>query len=269
MDKRAKDLRKLILKQIEGARRGHLASALSVIDIIRVLYDDVLRFSVKKINWAERDRFILSKGHGCLALYALLADKGFIPKEALDKFCNFEEMLGGHPEYGVPGIEFSTGSLGHGLSVGVGMAVALRVKVKPRVFVLLGDGECDEGSVWEAALSAGKNKLSNLTILIDYNKMQSFGTTYEVMNLEPFTDKWRAFGFSVAEADGHDVNELRKIFTKLPFEKDKPSTIICHTVKGKGIRLIENNPHWHHKSKISDEEIKLLYQSLDEYGSMV
>jgi transketolase len=238
---------------------------MSLIEIIRVLYDDVLRYRPKEPKWRDRDRMILSKGHGCLALYVLLADKGFIELETLDTFCRRDSILGGHPEAGkIPGVEASTGALGHGLSVGVGMALAARMQRRDsRVFVVMGDGEINEGSVWEAALCAGKHRLSNLTAIVDYNKIQSAGTTREIQDLEPLADKWRAFGFAPVEVDGHDVTALRNLFRRLPLAGDKPSAIICHTVKGKGIPFAENDPNWHHKAKISADVMSKLYGALE------
>lgn len=264
LDQRSREQRRAILQILEKARRGHIGSAFSILEIVRVLYDSVLRVDPRNPRASARDRFILSKGHGCLALYLVLAEKGFFPREELERFCQFEGILGGHPEYGkVPGVEASTGALGHGLSIGVGMALAARMDHQSwRVFVLTGDGECDEGSVWEAALSAGKHKLSALTAIVDYNKMQSYGSTTEIQDLEPFADKWRSFGFAVREVDGHDVAALSAVFRALPFEPGKPSVVIAHTVKGRGMPAMENNPDWHHKSKISDEEFKQLYAEL-------
>src|SRR4029077_19307115 len=203
---------------------------------------------------------ILSKGHGCLALYAILADKGFFPKSELKNFCKDPGILGGHPEYGkVPGVEASTGSLGHGLAIGIGFALNARYeKAAHRVFVIGSDGESHQGSAWEAALCAGKHRLSNLTVLVDYNKQQSYSTTYEVLDLEPVDDKWRAFGFAVEEVDGHDVGQLRAALKRIPFDAHKPSTIICHTIKGKGASFVENNLDWHHKNKVTEDEVKSL-----------
>lgn len=265
LDERSLALRRLVVRGLDGGKRGHLGSAFSLIEILRVLYDDILRFDAKQPRWADRDRCILSKGHGCLALYAILADKGFFPAEELDRFCRFDGMLGGHPERAkVPGVEASTGALGHGLSIGLGQALAMRLQKRDsRVVVLMGDGEINEGSVWEAAMSAGKHRLSNLVAMVDYNKLQSYDRTAVVQDLEPLTDKWQAFGFAVHEVDGHDVDQLRRVLSSLPFEGDKPSAIICHTVKGRGIAEAEGNPTWHHKSKISDDEVAAMYAELD------
>jgi transketolase len=230
-----------------------------------VLYDDILKFDANNPRWPQRDRCILSKGHGCLALYVLLAEKGFFPEAELWKFCKADGILGGHPEYGkVPGIEASTGSLGHGLPIAVGFALNARhEKASHHIFVVASDGESNEGSVWEAALCAGKHRLSNLTVLVDYNKQQSYSTTYEVLDLEPFADKWRAFGFAVEEVDGHDVGQLRAVLKRVPFQPDKPSAIICHTIKGKGISFVENNLNWHHKNKVAEDEVKALLAELE------
>lgn len=258
-------LRRRTLDTLYKGGRGHLPSALSCIDIVSVLYDSILRFDPKEPRWTERDRFILSKGHGCLAQYALLADKGFFPSKELDRFCAFEAPLGGHPERGlIPGVEASTGSLGHGPSLGVGMALAARLdKRSSRVFVLCGDGETDEGSVWEACLSAAKHKLDNFILIIDYNKLQSWDAVAKILPLEPYADKFRAFGFAVAEVDGHALEPLEEIFSSLPLVPGKPSCIICHTVKGRGIASLENNLAWHHKTKLSEREYRSLLAELE------
>lgn len=263
LDNRSRDLRRTIVQTLAQGGRGHVGAALSLVEIFRVLYDDVLKFDPARPRWVHRDRCILSKGHGCLALYAVLADKGFIPREELGKFCKTGGILGGHPEIIVPGVEASTGSLGHGLSIGIGFALNARFEnLDYRTFVVVGDGECNEGSVWEAALCAGKHRLSNLTVLVDYNKCQSYGPTRDVQDLEPFADKWKAFGFAVEEVGGHDVDALKAVLLRIPFQKDKPSVIICHTVKGKGFSFTENDLTWHHKSKISEEEIRLFMEEL-------
>jgi transketolase len=265
LDERSLELRRLVVRGLDGGKRGHLGSAFSLIEALRVLYDDVLRYDAANPRWADRDRCILSKGHGCLALYAVLADKGFFPVEELDRFCQFDGILGGHPERAkIPGVEASTGALGHGLSIGLGQALAMRLQGRDsRVFVLMGDGEINEGSVWEAAMCAGKHRLSNLVAMVDYNKLQSYDRTAVVQDLEPLADKWRAFGFAVREVDGHDVEQLRHVMSRLPFEGDKPSAIICHTVKGRGIAEAEGNPDWHHKSKISADEVAAMYAELE------
>ncbi len=265
LDERSLALRRLVVRGLDGGKRGHLGSAFSLIETLRVLYDDILRYDPTTPRWADRDRCILSKGHGCLALYAILADKGFFPADELDRFCQFDGMLGGHQERAkVPGVEASTGALGHGLSIGIGQALAMRLQKRDsRVFVIMGDGEINEGSVWEAALSAGKHKLSNLVAMVDYNKLQSYDRTSVVQDLEPLADKWRAFGFAVHEVDGHDVLQLRRILSAVPFQRDQPSAIICHTVKGRGIAVAEGNPDWHHKSKISDDDVAAMYAELE------
>ncbi len=260
LDSRSLILRQSIVCMLEAGNRGHLGSACSLVEVLRVLYDDILNFRSDQPTWEARDRFILSKGHGCLALYAILHDKGFFPTEQLTKFCHFDGILGGHPEFGkVPGVEASTGSLGHGLSFAVGRAMAARIsKAKHRVYAVVSDGECNEGSTWEAALYAAKHKLENLTVLLDYNKQQSYGSTAQVLNLEPLTDKWRAFGFSVSEVDGHNVEQIRNEIRRVISGASGPHAVICHTVKGKGFPFAEGNPEWHHKNKLSPEELVAL-----------
>ncbi|VAX23805.1 Transketolase, N-terminal section [hydrothermal vent metagenome] len=264
LDQRSKELRKTILKTLAAAGRGHLGPAFSIVEIVRALYDHVLRFDPTDPHWPERDRFILSKGHGCVALYVMLVDKGFFPEDYLWSLCKVDGLLAGHPEHYTPGIEASTGALGHGLSIGIGMALHAKIKRTGRkVFVLMGDGEINEGSVWEAAMSASKHKLENLTAIIDYNKSQAYGSTREVLDLEPLVDKWRAFGFSVKEVDGHDMAALRDVLGNTPATQSKPTALICHTVKGKGIPLAESNQKWHHKSKIGEDEIGVLIEALE------
>lgn len=259
-----KKIRRDIADALIAAGRGHLGSAFSLVEILIVLYMDILKVDPKNPNWKDRDRLILSKGHGCLALYSTLAHLGFFPKEELKNFCKPEGLLGGHPEHGkIPGVEASTGALGHGLSIGVGMALAARMDGKShQVCVVLGDGECDEGSVWEAALHASKHGLDNLTALVDYNKQQSYSEVSEVLPLEPFLDKWRAFGFDAYEADMDRPQELLNIL-RTPKAKGRPRAVICHTIKGKGVSFIEKNLHWHHKTKLTETEIVNLYNELE------
>ncbi|MBF0269684.1 MAG: transketolase [Alphaproteobacteria bacterium] len=257
LDSRSLYLRRLIVTALEGGGRGHLGSALSLVEILRVLYDEILKFDPANPKSEQRDRFILSKGHGCLALYAILADKGFFDPHELRHFCRYGTFLGGHPEAGrTPGVEASTGALGHGLPIAVGMALGLRLKKNPaRVYVVMGDGEINEGSVWEAAMSAAKHSLDNLTALVDYNKLQSYGPVDDVMPLEPLADKWRSFGFNVSEVDGHDCSALSAALQAHNFATGKPRLVVCHTVKGKGVPFAENVAAWHHKSKVSDDDI--------------
>jgi transketolase len=264
LDARSLHLRRLIVRALEGGGRGHIGSSMSPVEMIRVLYDDVMRYRADEPRWIGRDRFILSKGHGCLALYAVLADKGFFPESALDDFCRLESFLGGHPEYGkVPGVEASTGALGHGLSIGVGMALAARMQGRDsRVFVAMGDGEINEGSVWEAALCAGKHRLGALTALVDYNKLQSAGPVATIQPLEPLAAKWEAFGFQAVEVDGHDVAELRRVLTGAPLDPTRPTAVICHTIKGRGIDFAEGRAEWHHKAKLSPGDLAGLHRAL-------
>jgi transketolase len=264
LDDRSKLLRRYVVDAMRGGGRGHLGSSMSMIEVLRVLYDSVLKFDPLDPELADRDRFVLSKGHGCLTLYAILADKGFFPVSELESFCLPTSRLGGHPERGkVPGVEASTGALGHGVPIGVGISLAMRLqKRKSRVFVLTGDGEINEGSNWEAAMAAAKHKLSNLTVLVDYNKLQSYGRTADVLDLEPLSDKFKSFGFITHEVDGHDISALKKIFKKLPFSKDAPSAIICHTIKGKGFPFAEGNPEWHHKSGLTEDDFRKMYECL-------
>jgi transketolase len=265
LDSRSKSLRRTIVRALAAGGRGHLGAAFSVVEILRVLYDDVMQFDPRNPRWPDRDRFILSKGHGCLALYAILADKGFFPEAELDKFCAADGILGGHPEHGkVPGVEASTGSLGHGFSMGVGFALAAKLDGRAhRVFIVLGDGECSEGTIWEAALCASKHRLDRLTLLVDYNKQQTYGTIAEVQGLEPLAAKWKAFGFSVREVNGHDVGALRSTLAAVPFAPGKPSAILCHTVKGKGASFTEGNLSWHHRTKVSSAEAAALLAAIE------
>lgn len=265
LDARSVQLRRTILDIVRSSRRGHVGSAFSIVEILRVLYDDVLHIDPLRPDRHDRDRFILSKGHGCLALYVQLAERGFFPREQLATFCEEGSALGGHPQAGkLPGVEASTGSLGHGLPVGVGFALHGKLSGRDfRTVVLLGDGECDEGSVWEAALCAAKHRLERLTVLVDYNKMQCYAATAEVLDLEPLAAKWRSFNFGVREVDGHDRLALRRALRAAPFSPGRPSAIICHTVKGRGIARCEGNPDWHHKSRISDDELDGLETELE------
>lgn len=251
------------LRMTHAAKASHIGSCFSAADIVAVLYSDVLKIKSSEPHWPERDRFIMSKGHAAAILYAALAETGFFPPDWLSTYSGNGAKLGGHVTgHGVPGVELSSGSLGHGLSVACGMALALHAdKKSSRVYALLSDGECDEGSIWEAALFAGHHKLDNLTTIVDYNQIQSFGSVSEVLDLEPFADKWRAAKWEVSEVDGHDHAALQQQLTS--FDAGKPRLIIAHTIKGKGVSFMEGQLAWHYKS-VNDEQ---LAQALAEIGA--
>lgn len=262
LDERSKYLRQLCLRSLKAARKGHIGSTFSIIEILRVLYDDIAQYKPHDPKWKGRDRIILSKGHGGLALSALLADKGFFPIEELDRFCQPNGILGGHPSHQVPGVECDTGALGHGMSIGVGMAIAAKIeKRNSRIFVIMGDGEIQEGSVWEAAMCAAKHKLDNLTVIIDYNKIQSAGFVDDVQPLGNLAEKWVSFGFDTYFAEGHDIQELEACFLP-PYSEKKPICIIAHTTKGKGCSFAENNPATHYYSNLDDAMIAKLEAEL-------
>jgi transketolase len=249
LDERSLHLRRLVLRALAAADKGHVGSALSLIEIFRVLYDDFVRHDPARPTWAERDRVILSKGHGCLALYAILADKGYLPPEMLDTFCERHSPLGGHPEFDQKlGVEASTGALGHGLPIGVGVALANQLRRNTRrVFVVVGDGELNEGSNWEAMLLAAKHRLSNLTVLVDHNAQQLHGPIEDVLPLAPLQAKIAAFGALTLEADGHSPASLRQALELAVQESTRPQVVICRTIKGKGLAAAEHNPSWHYK----------------------
>jgi transketolase len=249
-------IRKHVLRMTH--RKGsHIGSCYSIADLIAVLYSHGLRVDPERPQWPDRDRFILSKGHGCAALYAALAERGFFPRFWLDSFYQNGALLASHAtHWGVPGVEASTGSLGHGLALACGMAVAGKKDTKSyRVFALLSDGECDEGSTWEAALFAPFHHLDNLVTIIDYNKIQSLGRVKEVLDLEPLVDKWKAFGWVVREINGHNFDEIDNTLMSVPFETGKPSCVIAHTIKGKGVSFMEDQLLWHYRAP-DDEEFE-------------
>jgi transketolase len=249
----ARNIRLHVLRMTNRAKSSHVGSCFSVADILAVLYAEVLRVDPHNPGWPERDRFVLSKGHSAAALYAVLAERGFFSLDQLDTFCSDGSMLAGHAVTTVPGVELSTGSLGHGLSVATGMALAAKRDGRThRVVAVLSDGECDEGSVWEAVLFAPQHQLDNLTVIVDYNKIQSLAATSEVADLEPFADKWRAFRWNTIEVDGHDHDALRRALTAPP-QPGRPTCVIAHTVKGKGVSFMENTVLWHYRSPQGDE----------------
>lgn len=267
LKEKARELRKTIFVTICKGGGGHIPAALSIVDILTALYNGILKVDPKRLNDPERDRFILSKGHASVALYAVLADKGFFDKEHLATYGKRGTILGGHPDmYKVTGIEASTGALGHGFPFGVGIALAGKLDKKSyRVFVLLGDGECQEGSIWEAALFAPQHKLDNLVVILDYNKLQAMDRLENIVSLDPIVDKWKAFGWEVREVDGHNIEKMQDIFESLPFVPGKPSLVVAHTIKGKGISLMENRAIWHYRLP-DEEETKLICEELGLEG---
>ena len=244
------------LEMVHRGRSAHIGSSLSMADLVAVLYAGALRVDPERPDWEERDRFIVSKGHAAAIVYAALAQAGFFPADWLESYSGDGSRLGGHVTHrGVPGVEASTGSLGHGLPIGAGLALAAKRDGNPsRTFVMLSDGELDEGSNWEAILFAPHHRLDNLVAIVDYNKIQSFGSVAEVLELDPLADKWRAFNWAVREVDGHDHDELQRTFAELPFEEGRPSVVIAHTVKGSGVSFMEDQLLWHYRPP-SDEQL--------------
>jgi transketolase len=258
--------RKKIIQYIFQANAGHTGGSLSCIDILNVLYNDILNVTPGNFQSPDRDRYIQSKGHTVEALFVVLADKGFFPESDLQTMCKYRSHYIGHPTRKVFGVEQNTGALGHGLSISAGVALAGKMDKRTyRVFTLLGDGELPEGSNWEAALTASHYKLDNLCAIIDHNKLQISGPTREVCNTDPIDQKFESFGWSVKHVDGHDVKALREVFKQAPFEKGKPSLVIAHTIKGKGISYMENELKWHHgvpNEKQYDEAMAELNRAL-------
>ena len=258
----ARAIRSDALKMVHRANSSHIGSCLSAADLLAALYGSVLRVDPKLPVWEQRDRFILSKGHAGAILYAVLAEQSFFPVSWLDSYCQIGSPLLGHASHHVPGVEVSTGSLGHGLPIGCGAALgAKRDGQGYRVFVMLSDGELDEGSNWEAILFAGHHQLDNLVAIVNYNKIQSLGPVAEVLALEPLADKWRDFGWAVREVDGHSHAELAAAFEAIPIEPGKPSVFLAHTVKGKGVSFMENTVLWHYRSPNSEELARALAEA--------
>ena len=260
---KAEKIRKKILEIIFNAKSGHTGGSLSAVDILTVLYFNVLNVDPENPEMPDRDRFILSKGHSVEAWYCVLAERGFFPKEWLDTYGNFKSPLAGHPVNSVPGIEVNTGALGHGLSIGTGMAIAAKMNSSPyRIYVLMGDGEQNEGSVYEAAMAASHYKLDNLIAITDRNSLQISGYTENVMKLESLTERWQAFGWNVIETDGNCIEKLLDVFLNGIPGNGYPTMIIAETVKGKGISFIENKAEWHHKIP-SEKELQMAIIELD------
>ena len=241
-------IRRHAIEMTHRSGGSHIGSILSVTDIVAVLYADILRYDATQPDLATRDRFILSKGHAGIAVYAALAECGFFPVQELQEYYKNGSRLSGHVSHRVPGVEFSTGSLGHGLSVALGMAIVAQKSAKQyKVYIVIGDGECNEGSVWEAAMFAKLLKLDNLVVIVDYNKMQSMDYTDKTMALESLADKWRAFGWAVSEIDGHNHDQLKSVLQKIGRDSSMPQIVIAHTTKGKGVSFMENSILWHYR----------------------
>jgi transketolase len=269
MELKSIQYRRTILSMIKHANAGHTAGSLSCIDILNVLYNRVLNVNPTNPNDVDRDRYIHSKGHSVEALYTVLADRGFFPVEELYTFEQYGTRLIGHPTRKAPGVEQNTGALGHGLSLAAGMALAAKKDGRDyRVFTIMGDGELSEGSVWEASFAAAHYHLDNLTVIIDRNGLQITGRTEDVMRLEPLEEKFKSFGYSVRNVNGHNIAELAHIFEQIPFEAGKPNLILAHTIKGKGINLMENVTSWHHRVP-TDSEFAQALAELDQAESKV
>lgn len=264
LQKKSNQYRQTILTIIKDGGAGHTGGSLSCIDILNVLYNNVLRVSPETFADPDRDRYIQSKGHSVEALYTVLADREFFPLAELETLNSYQSHFVGHPTRKVHGIEQNTGALGHGLSIAVGMAIAGKKDLLDyKVYTLLGDGELAEGSSWEASMTASHYKLDNLVVIIDRNGLQITGATEEVMGLEPLVDKFQAFGYAIRSVDGNDVAALDELFAQTPFEEGKPSLVLANTVKGKGISFTENAVSWHHHVP-SDEEYALAMQELTQ-----
>lgn len=261
----AAEVRKEAIKMATRAGTGHLGPALGITDVLWTLYSRHLKYDPKNPSWPERDRLILSKGHSCLTLYVTLAKKGFFAEELLKTYCReLDTLLGGHPECRLPGVEANTGSLGHGFCIGVGMALAAKVDRKDyKVYTILGDGETQEGSIWEGAMAAAHYKLDNLVAVVDRNNLQVSNYVDKVMNIDPLAEKWASFGWGVREIDGHDYQQIDAALSAAPFIPGKPSVIIARIVKGKGLLIAENKVEWHHKVPTAEE-----YREMDKLLSL-
>jgi transketolase len=253
-------MRKQIIDMLTLAGSGHPGGSLSAVELITVLYFTKLRHNPRDPLWPDRDRMVFSKGHGCPLWYAVLAECGYFPKEELRTLRKFGSILQGHPDkLRTPGVDISSGSLGQAFSAACGMAAAGKIDKKDyRIYVLLGDGEIQEGQVWEAAMSASHYKLDNLCAILDYNGFQIDGRTADVMNIEPLTNKWEAFGWNVISIDGHDINQITSAYNKAEKTKEKPTIIIAKTVKGKGVSFMEHTSDWHGKTPNKDESEKAM-----------
>lgn len=262
----ARRMRIEALNMVHRARASHIGSALSICDIVAVLYGQVMRLDARRPDWQDRDRFILSKGHACVAIYAALAETGFFSKEDLLTYGQDHSVLMNHISHKVAGVEFSTGSLGHGLPFGAGKALAAKKRAQSwRTFVQLSDGELGEGSNWEAMMFAAHHSLDNLVAIVDYNKLQSLTTVDKTLRIEPLADKLRAFGWAVREVDGHDHTALADALGNIPWQGGKPSVLIAHTTKGKGVSFMENSVDWHYRSPTA-QHLEQALQELNSYA---
>lgn len=255
-----RQVRRDIIEMIAAAKSGHPGGSLSAVEIVVTLFFDVMRHDPANPKWPERDHFILSKGHACPVLYSVLAQCGYTPKDQLVTLRKLGSIYQGHPDVRfIPALEASTGSLGQGLSIGLGLALAARLDGRPsRTYVVLGDGEIQEGQIWEAAMFASFHKVDNLVAIVDYNKIQLDGFVKDIMDLEPLADKWRAFGWHAIELDGHDIPALQKAFREAAQIKGKPTVLIAHTIKGKGVSFMENNPKFHGVAPTEEEKLLAL-----------
>ena len=253
LKKKCSNIRKNIMGMAILNNGGHVGGAMSLVEIMVVIYTRISKINKTNYKNQKRDRIIFSKGHGCLVLYSILYEIGILSKKIFLSYSKPDSILGGHPEHFIPGVEASTGSLGHGLPISVGLALSAKIKKeKFRTIVIVGDGELNEGSNWEAMMMASKHKLHNLLLVIDYNKIQSYSYTKEILDLEPLSKKIKSFGFFTQEVDGHNLNEIEKKINICLNNKSKPSALICHTIKGKGIKEAESNPEWHYVKNLKN-----------------
>ena len=259
----ARTTRRQIIEMLTAAKSGHPGGSLSAVEILVTLYFDVLQHDPSNPKWEDRDRFILSKGHACPVLYSVMAQQGYTPVDELKNLRKLGSIYQGHPDVRyIPALEASTGSLGQGLSLGLGMALAAKLDGRPtRTYVVFGDGEIQEGQVWEAAMFGSFHKVDNIVCIVDYNHIQLDGFTKDILDLEPLTDKWKAFGWHVIDVDGHDIAALQAAFKEASETKGKPTCLIAHTVKGKGVSFMENNPKYHGVAP-SEKEMELALQEI-------
>lgn len=259
LEEKAKRVRRLIIKMLAKAGSGHPGGSLSAADLITCLYFEVLRHNPKNPNWPDRDRFHLSKGHCCPLWYAVLTESGYFPESELWNLRKLGSILQGHSDRRTPGVDVASGSLGQGLSVALGMSLAAKIDKKDfRVYVLLGDGEIQEGNIWEAAMAVSHYKCDNLCAILDYNRYQIDGKVEEIMNLEPLVEKWRAFGWYTIEIDGHNIRQILSAFEEAKTIKEKPQILIAHTIKGKGVSFMENVIDFHGRAPTKEEAEKAL-----------